>query len=72
MIHMNALEILKKKGKSKYWLYKQLGISGQNANRLLYNETRSIRYSTIEALCQILECTPNDLFVIEPDRPEHD
>ena len=72
MVKLNVMALLEKRGKTKYWLYKQLGISGQNANRLLYNETRSIRYSTIEALCQILECTPNDLFVIEPDQPEHD
>ncbi|MGI5967111.1 MULTISPECIES: helix-turn-helix domain-containing protein [Anaerotruncus] len=71
MIRLNALEILQKKGKTKYWLAKHLGTSGQNLNKILYNETRSIRYSTIEALCQILECTPNDLFVIEPDQQEH-
>ncbi len=56
-------EILKEKGKSKYWLYMQLGHSYQNFNNLYCNRTKGIKFETIEALCDILECTPNDLFV---------
>ena len=70
MIYLNALNMLKERGKSKYWLYKQLGMSGQNANRMLYNETKSIRYETLEALCIIFECTPNDLLVFSDDELE--
>lgn len=65
MIKLNVLPLLEAKGKTKYWLYKQLGMSYQNFNRMVRNETRSIRYERIETLCQILECTPNDLFVID-------
>ncbi|MBS7227092.1 MAG: helix-turn-helix domain-containing protein, partial [Oscillospiraceae bacterium] len=28
------------------------------------NQTKAIRYENMEALCQILDCTPNDLFKI--------
>ena len=62
MIKLNVLELLEKKGKTKYWLYKQMGMSYQNFNRMVNNETKSIRYENIEALCQLLECTPNQLF----------
>ena len=55
-------EILNEKGKSKYWLYMQLGLSYQNFNRMLNNQTKSIRFENLKALCDILECTPNDLF----------
>lgn len=55
-------EILNKKGKSKYWLYMQLGLSYQNFNRMVNNQTKSIRFENLKALCDILECTPNDLF----------
>ena len=34
------------------------------------NKTKSIRYEMIETLCQVLECTPNDLFIIDFDQPE--
>lgn len=64
MIQLAVLRLLEERGKSRYWLYKQLGMSYQNFNRMVHNETRSIRYENIEALCQILECTPNDLFRI--------
>ena len=44
MIKLDILSLLKAKGKSKYWLYKQLGMSYQNFNRMVNNETKSIRY----------------------------
>ena len=55
-------EILKEKGRTKYWLYIQLGLSYQNFNRLVKNETKAIKFENLKALCDILECTPNDLF----------
>ena len=65
VIRLNILELLKKKEKSKYWLNKQLGMSYRNFNRMVNNETKSIQLDRIETLCQILECTPNELFVID-------
>lgn len=62
MIRLRALELLEKKGKTKYWLYKQLGMSYQNFNRMINNETKSIQYENIETLCLLLDCTPNELF----------
>ena len=62
MIRLMALELLEKKGKTRYWLYKQLGMSYQNFSRMINNETKSIQYENIDALCQIFNCTPNELF----------
>jgi len=62
MVKLKALQILEAKGKTKYWLYKQLGMSYQNFNKMINNETKSIQYENIDAMCQIFECTPNDLF----------
>ena len=67
MIKLNILPLLEKKGKTKYWLYKQLGMSWQNFSRMVNNQTSSIKLERIEALCQLLECTPNDLFLIDWD-----
>ncbi len=41
----------------------QLGLSYQNFKRLVENQTTAIRLENLRALCDILECTPNDLFV---------
>lgn len=62
MIKLDVLNLLEKNGKAKYWLYKQLGMSYQNFSRMINNETKSIQYENIDALCQIFNCTPNELF----------
>jgi putative transcriptional regulator len=67
MIRLRAQELLEKKGKTKYWLYKQLGMSYQNFSRMINNQTKSIRYENIETLCLLLECTPNELFEMTED-----
>lgn len=64
MIKLDVLRLLEEQGRTKYWLYKQLGMSYQNFNRMVNNETKSIRYENIETMCLLLNCTPNDLFAI--------
>ena len=65
MVRLNVMTLLEKKGKTKYWLYKQLDMSYQNFNRMVNNQTSSIKLERIETLCQLLDCTPNDLFFID-------
>ena len=67
VIRLDVLRILEKQGRTKYWLYKQLGMSYQNFNRMVNNETKSIRYENIETMCLLLNCTPKELFVITED-----
>lgn len=67
MVRLNALALLEKSGKTKYWLYKQLGMSYQNFSKMVNNQTKSIRYENIETMCFLLNCTPNDLFIITED-----
>lgn len=59
---LRILDILKEKEKTKYWLYIQLGLSYQNFNKLVNNQTTGIKFENLQALCDILECTPNELF----------
>lgn len=67
MIKLDVLRLLEEQGKTKYWLYKQLGMSYQNFSKMVNNQTKSIRYENIETMCILLNCTPNDLFVITED-----
>ena len=64
---LRVLELLEDKQKTKYWLWIQLGTSYRNFDNMIHNRTKMIRFETIEALCQIFECTPNDLFDMESD-----
>lgn len=68
MLRLNILEILKQKGKTKYWLYNQMApMSYTNFNNIVTNKTSSIKYENIEKFCKILNCEPNDLFKIDND-----
>ena len=65
MVTLRVLELLEQRGRTKYWLYKQLGMSYQNFSNMVNNRTKSIRYENIESICRLLDCTPNELFLID-------
>ncbi len=67
MAKLNALKLLEERGHTKYWLYKQLGMSYQNFCKMVNNQTKSVQYENIEAMCQLLGCTPNDLILLDAD-----
>ena len=67
MIRLRALDLLEENGKTKYWLYMQLGMSYQNFNKMVNNETKSIKYDNIEIMCRLFNCTPTELFEITDD-----
>ena len=64
MVYLNIKELLKKKGKTKYWLVKNMESGYQSISDMMDNKTTGIRFETIDKLCKIFECTPNDLFKI--------
>ena len=43
-------------------LAEQVGITPQNLSVLKTGRARAIRFSTLEKLCEALECQPGDLF----------
>lgn len=67
MLKLRVKDLLEEKGRTKYWLYKQLGMSYQNFSRMINNETKSIRYENIETMCLLFGCTPNELFEFTED-----
>ena len=62
MVRLRILEILKEQNHTKYWLFKQMDLSYQNFNRMVKNETRSIRFENLDTLSTILGCPVGDLF----------
>lgn len=50
-------------------LSKQVDITMANLSILKNNKAKAIRFSTLEALCRVLDCQPGDLisFADEPD-----
>ena len=59
-------ELLLKQNKSRYWLSQQTGITYPNIKKLCDNNTTSIKFAMVETICKTLNCTPNDIFIINP------
>ena len=62
---MNVLALLKKKGKSMYWLYTQRGMSCENFRCMVNNQTKSIKFENIEVMCHLLDCTIDELITVD-------
>lgn len=62
MVRLRILEILEEQGHTKYWLYKQVDLSYQNFNKIVTNQTSSIRFENLEKFYKILDCSIGELF----------
>jgi len=47
----------------------RIGITPQNLSVLNAGRARAIRFSTLEKLCEVLDCQPGDLLAFESDVP---
>jgi len=47
-------------------LAEQTGLAVNNLSILKTNKARAIRFSTLETLCQVLQCTPGELIEFVP------
>lgn len=65
MIEMKVQQLLDEKKHTRYWLVKQMQSTYITVNKICNNTMVRIDLVTIEKLCQIFECTPNDLFEIK-------
>ena len=56
------LDIMLAKRKMKLTdLSKQVGITIANLSILKQGKAKAIRFSTLDAICEVLECTPGDI-----------
>ena len=62
----NTIDLkLQELNKSRYWLSKETNITYPNIIKICNNQTESIKFSSLESICKALNCTLNDLFIIE-------
>lgn len=60
-------QILQAKDITLVELSSLVGISVANLSILKNNRAKAIRFSTLTALCEVLQCTPGELLSIEND-----
>ena len=46
----------------------RVGITLANLSILKNNRARAIRFSTLDAICRELDCSPGDILAYEPDK----
>lgn len=61
-IIVNLDVMLAKRKMSMNELSEKVGITLANLSILKNNKGKAIRFSTLDAICEVLECQPGDLF----------
>ena len=46
-------------------LAEKVGITNVNLSKIKNNKVNAIRFSTLEKICEILDCTPGDILKLE-------
>lgn len=66
MIVVNLDVMMAKRKMSLNELSERVGITLANLSVLKNNKARAIRFSTLDAICRALDCTPQDILEYRP------
>ena len=47
----------------------RVGITLANLSILKTGKAKGIRFATLEAICEALDCQPGDILAVDPDQP---
>ena len=59
-------ELLEARGLTLTALAEQIGVTIVNLSVLKNQRAKAVRFSTLTAICDALDCQPGDLFTVEP------
>jgi putative transcriptional regulator len=65
-IHCRLDEILAARGMTLTELSQRVGVSIVNLSVLKNDRARAIRFSTLSAICDVLDCSVGELLVVTP------
>ncbi len=60
--------LLEQRGMTLAQLSREIGVSPVNLSVLKNGHARAIRFSTLTAICDALDCTPGELLEVDPVR----
>ena len=66
-IHIHLDDVLHDRRMSLTELSERVGITLANLSILKTGKAKAIRFSTLEAICDVLECQPGQIMVYRPD-----
>lgn len=67
MIKIKLDEILKERHVSLTELAQEVDITIANLSILKTGKAKAVRFSTLEAICEYLDCQPGDIMIYEKD-----
>lgn len=68
-VHCRLTALLEERGVTLTWLSEQVGVSLVNLSVLKNNRAKAIRFTTLTAICAVLECDVGDLLVTKTVPP---
>lgn len=71
MIRVNLDVMMAKRKMSLTELAEKVNITMANLSVLKTEKARAIRFSTLDAICRVLECQPGDILEYVPDKKEN-
>ena len=66
-IRINLDTVMARRGIGLTELADKVGITPANMSILKNNRARAVRFSTLDAICRVLECQPGDILTHSPD-----
>ena len=67
MIIVNLDVMMARRKMSLNELSKRVGITMANLSILKTGKAKAVRFSTLDAICRALDCTPGDILEYRPD-----
>jgi putative transcriptional regulator len=67
MIIVNLDVMMARRKMSLNELSEHVGITVANLSILKTGKAKAIRFSTLDAICRVLDCTPGDILEYRPD-----
>lgn len=61
MISVDLNDVLKEKNITAKALCQMIGLTEANLSILRSNKAKAIRFSTLDAICEALDCTPGEI-----------
>lgn len=66
-IKINLSDVMAEKDVSLTELAEQVGITLANLSILKTGKAKAVRFTTLDAICRVLECQPGDILVHEDE-----
>ena len=67
MIQTRIGELLDARGKSLYWLAKEIGVAYTTLWKLKTGESQGVSFGVLDGICKALDCGPGEVLVRIPD-----